>query len=77
MESGLKTSHHNPLCCADGQVTVGEEGYFKQGSDVQDSDTFRTPSDAKPNWTRNIGRDYVSQHASPNIDFASFHLCVT
>jgi hypothetical protein len=58
------------------QVTVGEEGFFKQGSEFQSHDPFGTPSNVKPNWARNVGQDYVSQHSSPNIDFASFHLCV-
>lgn len=47
-------------------VTIGSEGFYSKDSphDV----------DNPQNWAKYMGQDWVGNHLSPNIDFATIHV---
>lgn len=48
-------------------LTVGEDGFFSLGN-------LDNPGGEWPaQWAAHLGQDFVADHASPAIDFASFH----
>ncbi|KAK9815623.1 hypothetical protein WJX72_006999 [[Myrmecia] bisecta] len=61
-------------------VTVGEEGFFDyRGPDIESNPTgipanLQVPGSYGRYWAAHVGQDFVTQHSSPNIDFAAVHL---
>lgn len=55
-------------------ITVGEEGFFVEDSPLVKYNPFGVPGNVLPGWAGRTGQDFVSQHSSPNIAYAAFHL---
>jgi len=49
-------------------VTVGEEGFYARDGPSPNADANPAP------WAYTTGQDFVRNHASPNVDFATAHI---
>ena len=52
-------------------LTVGEEGFWSTTADRLLDNPIYQP--AGTNWARDDGQDFLADHSSPYIDFATFH----
>lgn len=51
-------------------VTIGEEGFWGPGADFKG----HNPGEPSSDWASQAGQDFLRDHASPHIDFATVHL---